>query len=939
MGPPVVMALCLATLIAVHGCPILTAEHLQLKKEFPDSDTWIAEVALSDWHVGVAMTIIFTEDDTFHDVHITQAAFASIERDTHPVSVVKLLEHPHATSYKFIVEGTGGCWGAAGTAASGVTATECRAPLVTCDMAPLPDPPPSAPPMPPPLPVAPTNVAELRITKACGDAVTLEWDPPEYATSADAASYPVEYMVNAMQEGQLQPKVVNTNEPHTIMKGLTPGTSYNFAVSARRTGHSDAWHMSHWVRLKMPSFSIDARSLAVTPSASTESCDSLELKLPSLPADPWNCYPSDFLSVEWRVARASERWEPVLDRVDKGDLPNDLLVVDQLDPYETFEFRVLHHHLAPGGDAGEVIAGPGTGALLVGMLRDELLNPLTVSASSSASVDIVLPEVSRCRQDMQQLIWYASGEDGSDGDDDWQLLDDASLFRDGRHVHAHTFRCPEGCRFRWSTDDVKGWDDASAISPMVSTPELPDPEPAQQRLELKLGARSAEARTSPSEWRQRFGEDLSTALGLDSSSIDVVEVRSDGEYVTFDVPRPVPTLSPADSLVQLMKQPACTMGNLALSQPGRCSSSCGNGTSPAFVNDGDLRQYAPHVWQACESDKEPWWSVQLPRTMNRIFVRVLVGDCCSQSFGRTIDVHLASDSGPTSKCAALVVNDGGAVGVYCEGEGDWVTVAAPGAFSLAEIEVCDGADVNSLLLGELTSAVDTSEGLLELRNDGAEILQLAPTLLSTVAPGRDASWRLPPGVHGSSRSTLKLQAAILPLLGGALLLLLVAYLLRRLCSSPSFARVSRSDRPNSPIGFEVESIFEVDDEVDESPRFVGKGSMPVTFERSDGTKISASVNLSGVSNMEQIFSAVKSAATKALGGTPIDHLSLQYMNESRQFEEAWYDPILREGSDLRSVTRARQWRVLVLGSSNGRPAPTYRSSLVAEEEGLMSTTL
>ena len=156
--------------------------------------------------------------------------------------------------------------------------------------------------------------------------------------------------------------------------------------------------------------------------------------------------------------------------------------------------RVLHHHLAPGGDAGEVIAGPGTGALLVGMLRDELLNPLTVSASSSASVDIVLPEVSRCRQDMQQLIWYASGEDGSDGDDDWQLLDDASLFRDGRHVHAHTFRCPEGCRFRWSTDDVKGWDDASAISPMVSTPELPDPEPAQQRLELKLGARSAEAR-------------------------------------------------------------------------------------------------------------------------------------------------------------------------------------------------------------------------------------------------------------------------------------------------------------------------------------------------------------------------------------------------------------------------------------------------------------
>lgn len=942
---PAVMALYLAMFVAVHGCPLLTSEGLVLKKAFTDVNTWIAEVPLTGWRPGVLVTIIFPNDSTFHDAHATQAAFASIERDSPRVAVLKLLDRPSSTSYRLTVEGTGGCWGAAGMSVA--ESEKCKLPLITCDMAPAPDPPPSAPPSLPPPPIAPTLLAAPRITKACGDTVSLEWDPPAYTMTADATSDPLEYEVNALAPGRLQPIMVAASEPHAHVRGLSPGISYSFAVGARRTGRSEMWKMSPWVQVQIPSDTIDAHSLAIVPSASIETCDSLELTLPTLPPDPWKCRESDFLSVEWRVAKVSERWQPILDRVDEGDLPNNLLVVDQLDAYETFEFRVLLHHLAPGGNSGEVIAGPGTGALLVGMLRNELINAPTASASSSASVDIALPQISHCRESMQQLLWYATGAKDGEGEDDWQLLDTSRFISQGRHVHVNTLRCPDGCRFRWSTDDIKGWDDASAVSTTITTPQLPAPEIAMQRLELKLGSRSEEARITPSAWRQRFGEELSSMLGLDSSSVDVVEVRAEGEYVTFDVPRPhqsaegsPPPPSSADVIVHHMMQPACTT-NLALSQPGRCSSSCGNATSPAFVNDGDLRQYAPHVWQSCENDHQPWWAVQLPRTMSRTFVRVLVGDCCAQAFDRSIDIHLGPDSGPTSKCTTIVVDDGSAVGAYCEGEGDWVTVVAQAPFALAEIQVCDASDVNTLLRGELLSAVDTSAGVVELR-DGTQVHQLAPTLLSMSSPGRDATWRHSSGARSNGLMSPTLRKTALPLLVVLALFIVVVYILRRLCSRRSFARVSRTDQAEGMdglvVGFDDDDFFD-DDATAQSPRFVGKGTMPVTFERGDGTQISASVNLSGVTSMGQIFAAVKGTATKALGGGPVEHFSLQYMNESRQFEEAWYDPILREGSEIRNVVRASQWRVLILGESIEMPSPPYRHSTMVAEEGLISVAL
>ena len=105
----------------------------------------------------------------------------------------------------------------------------------------------------------------------------------------------------------------------------------------------------------------------------------------------------------------------------------------------------------------------------------------------------------------------------------------------------------------------------------------------------------------------------------------------------------------------------------------------------AFTADLDLkRPSAPHVWQACDNDHAPWWAVQLPQSITHPFVRVLTGDCCASTFGRSVDVHIGSESGPgaAAKCATLTVGDGSAVGAHCQGEGDWVTIAAHAAFCL-----------------------------------------------------------------------------------------------------------------------------------------------------------------------------------------------------------------------------------------------------------------
>jgi len=777
--------------------------------------------------------------------------------------------------------------------------------------------------------------------KACGGSVDVAWDPPAYtASGSSSGSLLYRVAVEMVHAGvgaaplEASNQFVQTTQMRCTVPRLSPGSKYRSTVESRLTtpGHETEWHAAEPVEYELPSDTLDPdvifRELAITPGTSDESCNSLELTLPSLPANPWQCDTSDYLSVEWRIASYDQRWEPVVERVDAGDLPDNLLVVEELDPYETFEFRVLLHHLKAGGKGGQDIYGPGTGALMVGMLRNELLSAPSASATSSASVEIVLPPISPCRPGVRQVIWYTT-DTAEGGEEDWQVLPETGVVRDGRHVYVSTLRCAAGCRFRWSTDDVEGWESVSEASEPVKTPLLPALATSRQRLEIKLGARSAATRTAPEEWKRHFSEGLSGALGMGPSDVQVVEVRGGGEFVTFDVSQHDARYPPAAALAALLQQPACAL-NLAVGQPGRCSSSCGNNTSPARVNDGDQRQYAPHVWQACEQDRRPWWSVQMPRGMRRPFVRVLVGECCAQSFQRSIDVRIGWESGVISeeKCATLIVDDGSAVGAFCEGEGDWVTISAKKAFSLAEVQVCEGSDVNPLLRRPVVNAVDTSAGLLEIENAGSTE-QLTPTLVALDEPGRNAPWRLAPveDSRGGLSQTLMLLGV------ASLLLALLVFVPRKMCAKRTFARVS--DSLDSPTMREDAAIFgedEEDDDIDIGEKY--SGSVSVTFEWTDGTKISSRVSLEGVTHVEHVFKAVRASATKVLGGGPVDHISLQYMNANGQFEEAWWDSILREGSELKHVARSKQWRVLILGE-----AIESALDLSAEPEGLVSVPL
>ena len=96
-------------------------------------------------------------------------------------------------------------------------------------------------------------------------------------------------------------------------------------------------------------------------------------------------------------------------------------------------------------------------------------------------------------------------------------------------------------------------------------------------------------------------------------------------------------------------------------------------------------------------------------------------------------------------------------------------------------------------------------------------------------------------------------------------------------------------------------------------RTASPASMPVTFERSDGSSESSTVNVANITQVDQVLEVVREAATIALG-VAADHLSLQYCNRSTGMtEQAWYDPILHEGSDFDALMSATQWRVLVLG--------------------------
>ena len=72
-------------LAAASACPLLREPKLSLKTSFPDNEVWVASVQLKEWQAGVLVTVLLPTEDVFHDSHVTQTAFAEIERNEPPI--------------------------------------------------------------------------------------------------------------------------------------------------------------------------------------------------------------------------------------------------------------------------------------------------------------------------------------------------------------------------------------------------------------------------------------------------------------------------------------------------------------------------------------------------------------------------------------------------------------------------------------------------------------------------------------------------------------------------------------------------------------------------------------------------------------------------------------------------------------------------------------
>ena len=926
---------------ACSGCSLLPPGGLgsQLKlHSHLDDGAWTASLILGMWEEGALVTLHGAPPMSFD-----QVAFAELQSSA-TGAVTFRLNSRFGGNPMLVVHGKGGCFAEEHPVVACVVE-------VTCEHAPSPTPPPSPLPSPPP-PTAPDLVfASPRVAKEGCHSVQLAWDAPRLVSDSGVDAQPASYEYRILVNGSdgWQPAGPWSHDRVAWVSGLAPGATYVTRVALRRREEIE-WRTSPMLTYTSPQEYV-APDLTLGIGVSEDSCDTLELTLPTIAPSP--CFTKDFLSVEWRVAQQDVPWESFVDRIDAGDYRDNTLEVDGLSAYEAYEFRVMLHQVDHGSEAGSthghVLTGPESGAVLAGMRENELLEAPAVVALTSASVQVVLPDTSSCRTGAKTSIWFARGRSSA-----WSRLPEDGITRRGRTIVARTLRCVDGCRFRYFTLNVKGWNRPSAESQVVFSPRLPAVGDGRLRYELKLGAHlNGRAKTF---WSQQFVTDLGSAVGVEQKSILVVETRGDGEHVIFDLPASdvgeVASLglidaaeratgespeTPATRLAGLMALPACST-NLALGQPGSCSSSCGNGTSPKKVNDGDLRQYFPHEWLACENDKRPWWSVRLPESLSRPFVRVLMGDCCAIETRRMVEVHIGPESGPSAlgKCADLVVDDGSASGVVCEGEGEWVTIVALGPIALAEVQVCDTAPgLQPLFARPALGAIDTAAGLVRI--DGTQLTQEAPELLSLTEPGRNAMWRVA-GLGGDDATALdlmieRLMQPLIAGLGGLVALSLLACGAYAACGSsrrkpskranggPRFTRATPSEKDEKLPS--LGGMFGDDDESDEEEgAFVAMGAMPVSFERSDGTTIASRVSIDGVGSMAQLMANVRAAATDALK-FDVEHVSLQYLNARTQVtEQAWYDPVLGEGSDLRLVTQARHWRVLVLGG--GQPAATSR---------------
>ena len=892
-------------------CDLLDPEERFTFTERAGDGTWLGSIKLLNWQEGATVSFTFNTN-----TEVQALEYSTFIRTSPRTTELELLGRAPHNILK--LEGKGGCWQP--------EVKDCKA-QVSCTLPNSPSPPPAPPLYSPPPPVLRGITPEVAATTC--HSVLLAWKsplPPEFV---------MEYLVSVTG---FDSAVDMTSDTHFEVQGLQAGTRYEFQIASRLSGDDDWSEQGPPVQGMTQSRDQDGASLEINVGRSG-SCTSLQLALPPF----GKCAPSEYLSVEWRTARTAD-WQVVMDQIRPNDLPDNILPLDALDALSRYELRAKLHQ-----DDGSVIEGPSTGGLLVDMREGELRQAPQARATSSASVHVLVPPGSPCRKGLEgRLLHTNQGQH-----EGWAPVPPHALSRVEGGFAVDPLRCPVGCQFKLRFPTIAGWNGESEASEAIRTPRLPPFAGGFQRLEIKMSV-AADAAAPPAAWGQGFAQAVARVLALDAAAVRHVETRGKGRTVTFDLKDSYGGGAggemPSGRLARLMLGSTCAAGsNLALGRPGRVSLSCPseNGTSPALVNDGDLRQHAPYVWRACSQDSAAWWAVQLPQRVTDPLVHLLLGPCCAARSSHEVTLLIGSKESKASAkpCAQLAkVDDLGSVVAVCKGSGSWLFIAVSAAdstpapsLSLAEVEVCDPNEATPAFQSPFLRGVDASAGLREMVEEGL-LVQMAPELLPT-APGHDAALaRLAGAAEGGGGWGLGL-GAVLALLGVGLLAWRTGWAppLPGGCAPRGHMRIAAEDKrdahglaPGGDEGMEgdeeaLSDEEEEGEEEEEEDAEAGAGApgdgVPVTFETSDGTAIQWSIRLGGVLGMEQLFARVEKAAAQA-GFDPIGHLSVQYTDRATgMVEQAWHDRVLGEGTDVEIVKSATQLRVLLLGGVHRGAAP------------------
>ena len=229
------------------------------------------------------------------------------------------------------------------------------------------------------------------------------------------------------------------------------------------------------------------------------------------------------------------------------------IVLTDLDPYAALEFRVVAHN------ARGATAGKSTGLILTDTLRARVADAPRVTAGGSATFRVDWSaHASHCRP---QLSWRLEVQ--RSGTPTWVVL--ASKLAAVSYT-AEELHCPEGCAFRVTPSNLRGWLKPSAPSDHVPSAPLEPLAPGASRIELRLARRvlpvpaaaaaaaggdpslSAAASAAADRAADRAAEGsgdafplvqplrsaVAHALSLPSARVAVREVRG-GRYVVLDL--------------------------------------------------------------------------------------------------------------------------------------------------------------------------------------------------------------------------------------------------------------------------------------------------------------------------------------------------------------------------------------------------------------------